>query len=268
MAAKSWQSGCCSSRGSEGGAARPDGKPSDGEADSESVRMTIELSWGITGKAVDGSSQAANPGVELQVSEGRVVEAVSWPPGPRGETVVPTGWGPSESRGWRLGVANEGRVRARIEAPLNAKLIVRGGDQVVSVPVAAVLDRPQRTPMPAALTVGVERLAWDSLTLSLGGASLRGVCRSGRRCAGLPGLQPPLAGGDRGLRSLLGRPQAGARRRAGGAAGRPGSSPDESPGAAGQGPESSAPCASRAATSSRYRRAGSRLSERARAWAG
>ncbi len=82
-------------------------------------------------------------GISLELSEGRVVEAMPWP---SGETGSPPGWGPADGGSWRLGVGAEGRIRARIEAPVDANLIVRGGDQVVSVPVAALLDRPQRTP--------------------------------------------------------------------------------------------------------------------------
>ena len=62
---------------------------------------------------------------------------------------------------------------------MDAKLIVRGGDQVVSVPVAAVLERPQRTPAPAPLTVAVERLAWDSLSVDLGASAGDGIVAPG-----------------------------------------------------------------------------------------
>ena len=34
----------------------------------------------------------------------------------------------------------------RIEAPLDASLVVRGGDQVVSCRSLAILERPQHTP--------------------------------------------------------------------------------------------------------------------------
>ena len=49
-------------------------------------------------------------------------------------------------------------MRARIEAPLEASLVVRHGDQVVRVPVAAILERPWHTPAPAPLSVAVEHV--------------------------------------------------------------------------------------------------------------
>ena len=109
----------------------------------------------------------------LELSEGRVVEAVAWPPtgsrasGAGGSTAgMATGPGPEGS--WRLGRKPEGRVRARIEAPLDAGVVVRGGDQVVSIPLVAILERPQHTPPQSPLIVSVERLAWDSLAVDLG----------------------------------------------------------------------------------------------------
>ena len=42
-------------------------------------------------------------------------------------------------------------MRALIEAPLEAGVIVRGGDQVVTVPLLAILERPQHTPAAVAL---------------------------------------------------------------------------------------------------------------------
>ncbi len=160
-----------------GGAARQDGKTAGPGTAPESVRLTIELNWAISGdKAASDGGQGPSPGLGLELSEGRVVEAMPWPPSDSGS---PPGWGPAEREGWRLGVATEGRVRARIEAPVDAKLIVRGGDQVVSVPLAAVLERPQRTPSPAPLTVAVERLAWDTLSVELGASASGGIAAPG-----------------------------------------------------------------------------------------
>jgi hypothetical protein len=76
-----------------------------------------------------------------------------------------------------LGDEAEGRVRARIEAPLEAKLIVRRGDRAVTVPLAAVLERPQHTP----LAVTVERLPWDTLGVELGASAEGGIVAPGAK---------------------------------------------------------------------------------------
>lgn len=168
--------------GMGGGAARQDGKPTAGVSKSESVRMTIDLSWAlVSGKLGDGSPQPDGSGVELELSEGRVVDAIVWPPGLLGQRAVPQGWGPSPSGGWRLGGSNAGRVRARIEAPVDARLIVRDGDQLVSVPVFAILDRAQHNPDTALLRVTVERLAWDALSVSLGESASDGIVEPGAK---------------------------------------------------------------------------------------
>jgi len=118
------------------------------------VRLTIELTWGHAGNGVvEAERVASGSALGLEITEGRVLEAITWPPSPQGRLAELTGWGPAEGGGWRLGDAAEGRVRARIETSLDAKLIVRRGDQVVSLPVAAVLERPQRTPSTAPMTV-------------------------------------------------------------------------------------------------------------------
>jgi hypothetical protein len=70
-------------------------------------------------------------------------------------------------------------VRARIDAPLDASLVVRCGDQAISVPLLAILDRPQHTPPQSPLNIGVERLAWDSLAIDLDGAAAEGVVAPG-----------------------------------------------------------------------------------------
>jgi hypothetical protein len=87
--------------------------------------------------------------------------------------------GPGAAGTWRLGKGREGRVRARIEAPMDASLTVRSGDQTVSIPVMAILDGPQRTPATSPLTVSVERLAWDSLSVDLGPLAVDGIVTPG-----------------------------------------------------------------------------------------
>ncbi len=123
--------------------------------------------------------KAPTTSLVLELSEGRVVGAMAWPPVASGGTNGGAGWGPADGGGWRLGDQDQGRARARIEAPLDAKLMVRRGGQVVSVPVGALLERPQRTPATAALTVAVERLAWDSLGVELGPSVADGIVAPG-----------------------------------------------------------------------------------------
>ena len=70
-------------------------------------------------------------------------------------------------------------MRARIEATLDASLVVRGGDQAIGMPVAAVLERPRRTPPQSRLVVSVERLAWDSIVIDLGESARDGIVAPG-----------------------------------------------------------------------------------------
>ena len=58
-------------------------------------------------------------------------------------------------------------------------MIIRCGDQTVSIPVAAVLERPQHTPAAAPLNVTVERLGWDSLAIDLGDSAGDGLAAPG-----------------------------------------------------------------------------------------
>src|SRR5262249_53269621 len=89
------------------------------------VRFTIEVSWSVPAPAAPDQApagpRAAVPGVELEVSEGRVVEALAWPSGPEPE--------PQGERVWRLGMERTGRVRARVEAPVGASLVLRAAGQ-------------------------------------------------------------------------------------------------------------------------------------------
>src|SRR5262249_7802676 len=129
----------------------------------EPVRLTVELSWERVPRAVvsdrrtgGGGDARVESGFVLELTEGRVVEALAWPPEGRSGRARPSLMGPGPMGTWRLGHQTEGRVRARLEAPLEASLIVRSGDQVVSVPIGAILDRPQHTPPQAPLTLSVE----------------------------------------------------------------------------------------------------------------
>ena len=121
----------------------------------------------------------------LELSEGRVIDAVAWPPGNRRTDVDSTAgpaesWaGPGPKGSWRLGKEPEGRVRVRIEAPLDAGVVVRGGESRVTLPLLAILERPQHTPQQSPLMVSVERLAWDSLAVDLGEPAHDGIVAPG-----------------------------------------------------------------------------------------
>ncbi len=147
------------------------------------MHLTIELSWGLSREVAVGGVGIEDgesvPDVLLELSEGRVVEAIAWPPGEWGEGSGGSSMGPGAEGSWRLGRAREGRVRVRLETALEASLTVRGGDQVVRVPLAAILERAYRTPASAPLTVSVERLAWDSLAVDLGSTAGDGIVAPG-----------------------------------------------------------------------------------------
>jgi hypothetical protein len=58
-------------------------------------------------------------------------------------------------------------------------VVVRGGDQAVTIPLLAILERPQQTPQQSPLVVQVKRLAWDSLAVELGEPASDGIVAPG-----------------------------------------------------------------------------------------
>src|SRR3954454_6088389 len=133
-------------------AAPPDPFPGSG---SKPVRVAVEVSWADRAGGGDGA-------FELDMTEGRVVEALTWPGGERRRTGLRPG-GTLE-----LGPERGGRVRALIEAPLGASLRLQGGGQAILFPVLALIEGPQRTPFQSPVEIVVERLPWDALMLDLG----------------------------------------------------------------------------------------------------
>src|SRR5438552_714422 len=86
------------------------------------VRLTVELSWGMPRTGIAREHGAVGvPGVEsdpefvLEMSEGRVIEALAWPPEDTKDPRRLSSSGPGPEGSWRLGKEPEGRVRARIE---------------------------------------------------------------------------------------------------------------------------------------------------------
>ena len=159
----------------------------------DAIHMTVELTWARS-KMDGGPSHeavAAGDGVPeteffLEIVNGRVIELLDWPP-PGGDqrgsgataaraSAVVRGMAAGRSS---LGKRREGRVRARIEAPVDASLVVRGGDDAIGIPLSAVLERPQRTPPQARLVVTLERLPWDSIVVDLGEPARDGIVAPG-----------------------------------------------------------------------------------------
>ena len=138
----------------------------------ELVRLTLEVSWamphnkaGLSGGGPDDDGSKTVGEFVLELSEGRVIDAVPWPPrelrsdAGLGHSGAESGMGPGSNGTWRLGTKPEGRVRVRVEAPLDAGVIVRGSDQPqVTLPLLAILEKPQHTPPQSPLMVSVERL--------------------------------------------------------------------------------------------------------------
>jgi hypothetical protein len=158
----------------------------------ELIRLTVEINWGTSrddADSITGRTEAPKRGHVLELTAGRLVDVIDWPPvsfGSDGDDAdaIPGAADP-EARTWQLGTGASGRVRARIEAPLDAGVVMRAGDQVVNIPLVAILERPQRTPPQSDLMVSIERLAWDSLTIDLGDAGRDGIVA--------PGAQIPVS---------------------------------------------------------------------------
>src|SRR5947207_3678256 len=66
------------------------------------VRLTLEVAWRVPPSPASPAGELA--GLDLELSEGRVVDALAWPQASRGEPR-------RQGRGWRLGNDLAGRVR-------------------------------------------------------------------------------------------------------------------------------------------------------------
>lgn len=137
------------------------------------VKLTLDIAWTVP--AASAASVQASP-VELELSDGRVVDVTPWPSG-----VEPRREG---ERLWRLGFGPAGRVRTRVDAPVGSSLVLRAGGQSMRFPLALVLEGPQHTPPQAPVEFSVERLAWDAIEVS-------GGVESGGTFA--PGASVPLS---------------------------------------------------------------------------
>jgi hypothetical protein len=125
------------------------------------VRLTVEVAW--TTPTTLQTSEV--PEITLEVSEGRVIDAVA----------VPGGWPlpplatPSRKSDtlWTLGRDRSGRTRIRIEALPTSSLLLRAGGQPMRFPLPLVLEGPRRTPTQSPVEITVERVSWDVLSVDL-----------------------------------------------------------------------------------------------------
>ncbi|MFO0956035.1 MAG: hypothetical protein U0800_01065 [Isosphaeraceae bacterium] len=110
------------------------------------------------------------------MSEGQVIEAMAWPDDPAWRSPIPVEAG---SIRLAMGQGQNGKVRARIEAPVQATLQWQFGDQAVKLPVSALLDGPQKLSQAGIVDIEVGRVAWDPLEVRLGDGSVEGVLPPG-----------------------------------------------------------------------------------------
>ncbi|MDG3003107.1 hypothetical protein [Paludisphaera mucosa] len=151
-----------------------------GEESTPRSGLSIELTWSVPGAADQAPALEPPPQeVVLELTDGRATEAVAWPwdadTSMRGQADP----APTPSGAWRLGSQPSGRVRMRIEATPASTLLVRRGDQVVKLPVSAILEGPQTVPQPSGLSLTVQRLPWDVLAIDFGAGAEEGVAAPG-----------------------------------------------------------------------------------------
>jgi hypothetical protein len=120
------------------------------------IHLAFEVRW-------SASAMSEGAAIELSVNDGRITEARSWP-GPG--LIEPVA---ASDGSWKVAPSRSGRVRARVEAPLTASLIVKAGGKATIFPISSLLEAPQRNADVAAVEVRVERLPWDSIEVLLEG---------------------------------------------------------------------------------------------------
>ena len=145
--------------------------PAAARADAPPVHLTVEVRWSPGPAVAAPQVSRGTPGVTLGISEGgRVLDAVAWQePGEPPSASPPFRPRAVEGGKWILGDGPEGRVRARIEAPIEAILTVDGGAIPWSSPMAALLDGPRRSTSGDGTIIEVRRLPWDPLEVRVDG---------------------------------------------------------------------------------------------------
>jgi hypothetical protein len=145
--------------------ARPAAGPRDERG--PTVRLALEITWnpaGLPALPRPPSGDATGDPVELELTQGRVIDALAWPARAAGDEP----WAKPDAPGtWVLGQGPSGRVRARVEAPLSSSLLVRAGGRATQFALAALIEAPQHTLPQAPVEVRVERLAWDAVEVHL-----------------------------------------------------------------------------------------------------
>ncbi len=126
------------------------------------IRLTLDVTWGDPAlPALPPGAAAGDAGLDLEVGEGRVLEARA----PGEAPVVPR----VRTDGYaRLGTGPSGRVRVRIETSAGATLRARVAGIVVPFPVAGLFDAPLRANPAGGLPIRIERIAWDAIEVRLG----------------------------------------------------------------------------------------------------
>ncbi len=126
------------------------------------IHLSVEIDWKSPPLPIlPSGARPEPPTVELDLSAGRVLDAVAWP------TETSASPEPLAFGGWRLGNGPNGQVRARIEAPISASLTVRAGGRMTSIPIESLLEAPQQSLAPSVMTIQVRRLPWDTLEVAL-----------------------------------------------------------------------------------------------------
>ncbi len=143
-----------------------------------SIEMTLEVDWAAPPRLDGHPAPSPAATAELSLGSGRIIEAVAWPGPDPGVRPRPDGT-------WSIGSGPRGRARVRVEAPIGADLSVRVAGQSVRVPLASVLEGPQRTGPLSPVEVGVERVPWDAIRAEVGDTGFDGSAE--------PGAPIPLA---------------------------------------------------------------------------
>ncbi len=156
------------------------------------VPLAVEVTWAWPEESASISADLPEaPEISLETTEGQILDVEAWPNGDESRKAAKTGQTSEHKQAgpiWKLGKSRKGRIRARIETTPAANLILRRGDQRVTVPVTAILERPQRTPESMALSVSVQRLPWDSLFVDMAGEGEDGILAPGSKAHVTVGL--------------------------------------------------------------------------------